>query len=428
MNEMTVYQQRSTLTLSQQKVAMAVISRISPDDTKLADYKLTLRELSELTGIDASNLRGNAITDICVSLTSTVFVLSDSQFDVVVPFFQKAEHDKVNGHVFFRFSPELEPHLLNLRRSFTTYHLHQITRLSSGHSIRMYEIMRQHLSLADIQAKKYKTVWYVSLTHLRSLLNIKPTQYLRMDSFKSKILLATQAELTKKTDLTFTWTPEKNGRKITGFNFCIKYNKRNDAELAALSRKKEPTQTPIELEGVLLPENVPFEIYEAVVMLLGCQEQASYLFRTCNHLAIREAERSTRLMAISGKIKTTPKNYFIGALNKACREIDSTTTSAITKPLRYAASDNSWTVSNTLQTKAEKQAEEVRTKQERQKKYEAEQEKKKAQAQAKERQAEEKAKHELSALLNSIMNDNTSRDSRDQRYWRTLAERLKEKS
>lgn len=73
MNELTVYQQRSQLSLREQKVALAVISLISPDDDELKDYELTISELSRLTGIGRDHLHKPLIEDICVKLTTTAY-------------------------------------------------------------------------------------------------------------------------------------------------------------------------------------------------------------------------------------------------------------------------------------------------------------------------------------------------------------------
>lgn len=233
MNELTVYQQKSPLSLREQKVALAVISLISPNDDEFREYELTLSELSRLTGIGLNHLDKNLVRDICGKLVGTIFVIEGAGSTAIVPFFTKAEyqHDK---SVFFRFPPELKPHLLNLRQSFTTYQLQQITQLSSTYSIRFYEIFRQRLSLADAGRGVTNSFLNVELNRLRDWLGVEPKQYPRFNNFKQFILTPAQRELAEKTDLCFEFKTETKRRKVVGIQFLIRVNAR---------AKPAPTET-----------------------------------------------------------------------------------------------------------------------------------------------------------------------------------------
>jgi plasmid replication initiation protein len=56
------------------------------------------------------------------------------------------------------------------------------------------------------------------------------------------LLLVPQAELDKKADLTFTYTPIKNGRRITGWTFKVKKNQPRPVQRQLPLRDSQPVE------------------------------------------------------------------------------------------------------------------------------------------------------------------------------------------
>ena len=61
-NNVVTYQQQKFLGRNEQKLALALISLIKPDDDDLKTYVLTLSEISRLTGIAKGDLYEKTLT------------------------------------------------------------------------------------------------------------------------------------------------------------------------------------------------------------------------------------------------------------------------------------------------------------------------------------------------------------------------------
>ena len=334
MNELTVYQQQSQLSPREQKVALAVISLIPPDADEFGDYELSISELSRLTGIGRDHLHKPLIEDICIKLTTTAFVIREPNQTAVVPFFTDAlyQHDK---SILFKFSPRLMPHLLNLKGSFTTYQLAQITSLSSSYSIRMYEILRQRLSLRDVRAGVTSKFQDILLADLRDWMGIKPKKYQRFNNFRMRVIETAQKELAEKTDLKFSYTPVKGARgKVVGLKLLVQVNASNTVD---------PQFEAVPGQADTLPECRDPDLLNQLVMAVPTltTEQAVLLVNSYSRDMVMESLMGLLAVLSSGQINTTPAKYLMGILKNKHRD----ETQSSTRPERTAEeklTDRSW--------------------------------------------------------------------------------------
>lgn len=100
-------------------------------------------------------------------------------------------------------------------RCFTRYKLHNITGLSSLSQIRIYELLKQYLSLGK------RTV---TLADLRELLSIKENEYQSWRNFNQRILISAQNALEESTDICFAYEPIKKNRRVVAVKFIIRAN------------------------------------------------------------------------------------------------------------------------------------------------------------------------------------------------------------
>lgn len=129
-------------------------------------------------------------------------------------FTQSADYGDGNGVVKFMFSTAIVPMLMELEKQFTVYDIEQISKLSSGYSMRLYEFCIQHLD------KKTGKGWLdISLDELRFRFGLLPTEYMKMGNFKARVLDYAINDLNKNTDLSIRYVQKKQGRVIVGFRF-----------------------------------------------------------------------------------------------------------------------------------------------------------------------------------------------------------------
>ena len=129
-------------------------------------------------------------------------------------FIQSADYIENGASIQFKFSDDIIPFLVELEKRFTTYEVKQVSKLSSGYAMRLYEFFMQHLD------KKAGKGWLeISLDDLRFRFGLLPTEYKGMSDFKKYVLNFSLKQINERTDLTATYEQRKQGRVITGFRF-----------------------------------------------------------------------------------------------------------------------------------------------------------------------------------------------------------------
>jgi plasmid replication initiation protein len=111
-----------------------------------------------------------------------------------------------------RFSKSVLPFLSNLSSNFTQYFLQDIAGLSSGYSVRLYELMMQ-----------FKSTGYrkIKLDDLRNMLDLNDKYPLTAD-FKRRVIDTAIDELNKKSPIDINYKLLKTGRKFTHLELKFK--------------------------------------------------------------------------------------------------------------------------------------------------------------------------------------------------------------
>ena len=118
------------------------------------------------------------------------------------------------------FAPAIIPLITRLERRFTDYEMHQVSSLSSGYAVRMYELLICWRSTGKTP--------FIELQDLRSKLGILENEYHRMHDFKKRIIEPSLKKINEHTDITATYEQRKLGRTITDFSFSFQQKKQVD--------------------------------------------------------------------------------------------------------------------------------------------------------------------------------------------------------
>ena len=107
-----------------------------------------------------------------------------------------------------RFSKSVLPFISNLSSNFTQYFLQDIAGVSSGYSVRFYELMMQ-----------FKSTGYrkIRLDDLRNMLDLNNKYPLTAD-LKRWVIDTAIDELNEKSPITIKYKLLKTGRKFTHIN------------------------------------------------------------------------------------------------------------------------------------------------------------------------------------------------------------------
>ena len=122
---------------------------------------------------------------------------------------------KKEGRFKIALTNEIMPYLTQLKGQFTQYQLNHISGFSSVHAIRLYELFTQYKRLGDR---------YISVEDLKKWLQLED-KYDRYNNLNQRVLTPALSEINEKSDLFVEYEPIKKGRKVTGIEFSITYEK-----------------------------------------------------------------------------------------------------------------------------------------------------------------------------------------------------------
>lgn len=117
------------------------------------------------------------------------------------------------GAITAKFNPDLESHLLYLKKYFTPLNYFELIELSSFYSQRLYELL-----------KSWENPGGFTEIHLDALYDLISYPKDLRDNFASVrryALEQAEKDINKKTGLRFRWEPIKEGRKVVAIRFII---------------------------------------------------------------------------------------------------------------------------------------------------------------------------------------------------------------
>lgn len=204
----------SKLTLQQQRILLIIASRIQPKDENFKLYRFNTKDIIEILGLSTrSGSYYNQIKSIVNDLQTKTLTIKSQGRETNFTWVITSDYYADQGVFQVELHPKLKPYFLQLKDKFTQYRLENILRLNSPYAIRMYELLKQY---EGIRVRRF------DVDELKVLLAIEPGKYKQYGHFKSKILIHSQEQIEKHTDLRFEFKEIKTGRKITRLEFHIK--------------------------------------------------------------------------------------------------------------------------------------------------------------------------------------------------------------
>ncbi len=210
-------QARYALSLQEKRLILWLVSAIRPGDTDFHSYRVSVRALAELLGVEKNKNIYAQVAAVTRRLMRRVIEIEtlDEQRFLQIHWISSAEYHRGKGYVDLCFDPKLKPYLLHLKDQFTSIALQYAIQLHSVYAIRIYELLKQY------QRLKQRTL---AVAELRRMLAIDEHKYTLIKDFRRRVIDIAQREINAKTDLCFEYEPIKTGRKITHFRFRIAAN------------------------------------------------------------------------------------------------------------------------------------------------------------------------------------------------------------
>lgn len=240
LNEMRCTQ----MTIQEQKFLDYYLAKINSMNAESRVVHISLKKYKELMGLKKLNI--NSLMNSAERLLQKVVRLKVApyKYDLFQLFkkcrIQKDEDDEwcldIDAH------DDALPYFFEYQNNFFTYKLCNVIKINSPNAKRMYDILKQHQKQSE---------YTFSLDELRELLFIEKNQYPRYNSFRERILLPAQKELSENTDIKFAFEPITKGRKVTHIKFVIRTNPNYSGLTTAEEFQDIQEEQDTELDGQL---------------------------------------------------------------------------------------------------------------------------------------------------------------------------------
>lgn len=238
------------LSLTEQRVLLACIAQINPNNATTASGEITL-QVDNFADIFNANEKSayEQLLDVSKNLHKKTLVFHNGEREITTTWLAGYVRYKKNpSAIGVYLSPLITPYLCELKEKFTCYRLGDVSGMSSIYGIRIYELLTQY---RQFEKRKF------SLGELKSILGITDG-YSDVRDFKKAVIAPAVADINKCSDLKITdVTYQKKGRVIADVSFSFEPAKK---KAAVLKKEKAIVKKPAVPE--LKPaESVAEEIY-----------------------------------------------------------------------------------------------------------------------------------------------------------------------
>jgi plasmid replication initiation protein len=225
---------KANWTRLEHRVVGMMISQLDKDDEAFAPQRIYIKDLMELSGTDYGALYERAEA-ICSKLLKQEVYIRDEvdgkrRYRGYSPIVM-CEYVEGDGCIVAQFNEAMKPFLLQLRKRFTMYRLQNFMRLTSQHSMRVYELLKMRSDLRHLR---------ITIEELRAILSCEHS-YSRFSDFKRKVIDKTQQEIAEKTDISFKYQVERKGRTPTHVRFIIEDENENQPRSSGSAQKTSPS-------------------------------------------------------------------------------------------------------------------------------------------------------------------------------------------
>lgn len=228
---------KSNFTRMEHRIIAMMIARLKKSDQEFKLQRIYIKDLQELAGTnyDAIYERMEDICDKLLDQQIKVRKRTDNDKRVYQGYniLDSCRYVEGSGYIEAMFTKSMKPFLLQLKERFTMYQLQHFMKLTSSHSMRIYEILKMRADLEHIT---------MAVEELREVLGCEDS-YSRFSDFKRYVLEKAQEELHEKTDLAFRFHVHRKGRTPTHVRFRILRVKEAEEEAARLAANGETSRT-----------------------------------------------------------------------------------------------------------------------------------------------------------------------------------------
>ena len=176
--------------------------------------RLTALEYAAFAGIDP-NTAYEQLGDVAKTLAKKHWTIRDGKKISRYPWLSRSTYHEGEGWLELEFTHHTAPHLLALRKGFTSYRLKRASGLRSAYSWRLLECLESWKSVGT---------WRPTVEDFCHAMDAKPSHRSNFGMLRRSVIEPSVAELRRSDNLIIDWEAIKAGRKVTSLVFKFRPN------------------------------------------------------------------------------------------------------------------------------------------------------------------------------------------------------------
>ena len=209
-----------------------MLTMVRKDDEDFKDYRIYLNDVIKEFGLERSNASYERLKQGGIKLMTKIIKVvretDEGMMEFATPIVVGVENPLnpepgAGEFIDISFHPKMKPFLLALQSKFTMYDVRNILKLPSSYSIRIYELLKQYEKIGkrtfDLQELK-RMIGAIEEKTVKGK-RVFEDHYTLYGNFRQRVLLKAQKDLSKYTDISFTFEPVKKVRKVVAIVFYI---------------------------------------------------------------------------------------------------------------------------------------------------------------------------------------------------------------
>ncbi len=211
-----------SLTLQEQRLILACLSKIDARNEIPKAIELTASEYSSLMSIDIKNAH-RELYKAADKLYDRSIVVADPEKTEEFRWVQKkVKYSKGEGRIKLFWSEDVLVYISQLKRRFTSYRLSDVAQLNTSYAIRLYELLMQFNSTKER---------HISLPKLREFFQLQDKYPLFRD-FNKRVIKPSVKEINNSSNLDVLYSTIKEGRNVIGLHFDFQEKKQQQFSFA----------------------------------------------------------------------------------------------------------------------------------------------------------------------------------------------------
>jgi plasmid replication initiation protein len=219
-----VTEARYEMSALEKNIVYMLMAQLRDTDPVGKEYEISIVGLQNKMKAIGQEISLDEIKEATHSLINRIYSFDepDTGYQIDLTIFASVTYKNNSDFFSIELSRTIRPYLFDLKFDFTSYKLDFALSLTSKYAKRIYEMLSQH---------KETGIFYITVLELKERLKLidpstKTEKFKAWSSFAKHVLEVAKREISKKTDLSFSYILKKTGAKYTAIEFQIfKQNK-----------------------------------------------------------------------------------------------------------------------------------------------------------------------------------------------------------